>query len=310
MVAFLRRLFNRDKKAPTEASVPPVFDQVLDVSIDPDTKKDAEFDDTIEILQDTDAQTIELEPKTLVSGQIIAQKRDAAIVDIGYSSHVGSVRKRNEDSALVLTTTSLGESALPAFGLFIIADGMGGHSDGQKASQLAARIVAQQVMNKIYPAYLNVENREPSQPVQDILGDALQKANWQVYEANSESGTTCTSILLVGNRLYAAHVGDSRAYLIRENDEQVELLTVDHSFVQRLQDAGQITAAEASVHPQRNILYRAIGQGEKLDIDTFSRSLVESCTLLMCSDGLWGLVPSDIIRKIALAAPMAQQACD
>lgn len=310
-MAFLRRLINRNiKTAPTQPEPPDL--ETLDVTKAPEPAATKDIDDTLEIKiqpQEIEITTPDSDIPSIPRPKL-SHKLDKSIYEVGYFTHVGRVRKRNEDSALVLTTTSLGESSLAAFGLYIVADGMGGHSDGQKASQLAIRIVAQQVMNHIYPPYLSIDNHEPSQPVQDILGDAVQKANWQVFEANSESGTTLTAILLVGNRLYAAHVGDSRAYMIKSASEKAELLTLDHSFVQRLQDAGQITAEEASVHPQRNILYRAVGQGEKLEIDTFSKSLTESCYLLICSDGLWGQVPIQIIQQTVLSAPTSQTACE
>ncbi len=231
-------------------------------------------------------------------------------LSVGHATHVGRVRRRNEDSALVVTTASLGDAALPPYGLFIVADGMGGHSEGQQASQMAARIVARDVMEKIFPPFLNVGASEPSQPVQVILESSLQAANWEVQTRNPESGTTLTAALVLGERLYVAHVGDSRAYLVRDGDSPMELLTLDHSFVQRLQDTGQITAEEAAIHPQRNILYRAIGQGERLEVDTFSRPFPRASWLVLCSDGLWGVVGEAAMRAAVTLAANPQQACD
>jgi len=229
---------------------------------------------------------------------------------VGYASHVGRVRQRNEDSAIVATSMMLGDSALPPFGLFVVADGMGGHSQGQEASQLATRIIARDVMSQIYVPFLQIDSTEPAKPVQDILAESLQTSNWQVNAINPESGTTLTAALVLGNRLYVAHVGDSRAYLLRDSGSPAELLTLDHSFVQRLQDTGQITPEEAIVHPQRNILYRAIGQGDKLEVDTFSRSLPRPSWLLLCSDGLWGVVRPELIQAVTVSAATPQQACD
>jgi protein phosphatase len=138
----------------------------------------------------------------------------------------------------------------------------------------------------------------------------LQTANWDVHAANAESGTTLTATLILAERLYIAHVGDSRAYLIQDGDGEVELLTLDHSFVQRLQDTGQITEEEAAVHPQRNILYRAIGQGERLSIDTFSRPFPKPSWLILCSDGLWGVVDIEFLKASVTSAATPQQACD
>jgi protein phosphatase len=101
---------------------------------------------------------------------------------------------------------------------------------------------------------------------------------------------------LLGQRLFIAHVGDSRAYMLIDNE--LSLLTTDHSYVQRLQDAGQLTEEEAAVHPQRNMLYKAVGQGGLLEIDTFTRSLPGSGMLVLCSDGLWGLVNDSKIQEV------------
>jgi serine/threonine protein phosphatase PrpC len=228
----------------------------------------------------------------------------------GYATHVGCVRTRNEDSVLALTLALLGESTDLSFGLFMVADGMGGHSEGQRASQLATRVVAREVMARLYGPFLQVDDSDAPGPVLTILTESLQMANWRINRENPQSGTTLTAGLIVGNRLYMAHVGDSRAYLISGDESDSELLTLDHSFVQRLQDSGQISSEEALVHPQRNILYRAVGQGEKLDIDTFSRVIPRPGWLLLCSDGLWGIVKSERLVETVVALQDPQQVCD
>ncbi len=149
----------------------------------------------------------------------------------------------------MISSKTLGDSVLPSFGLYVVADGMGGHSDGQRASQLAVRIVARDVMKEIFPPFLQIDQSEPTKPVQSILENALQSANWEIQASNPESGTTVTAALLVGERLFLAHVGDSRAYLIQDKESPAELISLDHSFVQRLQDTGQITAEEERSTP-------------------------------------------------------------
>jgi serine/threonine protein phosphatase PrpC len=228
----------------------------------------------------------------------------------GYATHVGWVRTRNEDSILALTLALLGEMTDLSFGLFMVADGMGGHSEGQKASQLATRIVAKEVMARLYGPFLQVDDSDTPGPVLTILTESLQLANWRINRENPQSGTTLTVGLIVGSRLYIAHVGDSRAYLIDGTDTDSELLTLDHSFVQRLQDSGQISPEEALVHPQRNILYRAIGQGERLEIDTFSRVIPRPGWLLLCSDGLWGVLTAETLVDTVIALQDPQQICD
>ncbi len=231
-------------------------------------------------------------------------------LDVGCASHVGHVRQRNEDSILVITSTSLGDSALPPFGMFIVADGMGGHSDGHRASQMAARMVAREVVGQVYAPYLRVDPADAPGPIQEVLGEALRKASRNVRAESPESGTTLTAALVLGTRIYVAHVGDSRAYLIDGGGSEMELLTLDHSFVQRLQDIGQITHEEAATHPEKNILYRAIGQEHELEVDTFTRALPTPSWLLLCSDGLWGVVPPETILAAACGADGPQQACN
>jgi serine/threonine protein phosphatase PrpC len=310
-VGFLRQLFKKDKPGDVDLPEPAIPKR--------EVAEDAPADETLVPLDDED--TIVPPPPTRPSddreGEVTSADQPEAVASrsrrtltVGHATDVGRVRRRNEDSALVITAASLGDSSLPPYGLFIVADGMGGHSEGQQASQMAARIVARDVMGKIFPPFLNIGSSEPSQPVQVILESSLQAANWEVQASNPESGTTVTAALVLGERLYVAHVGDSRAYLIRGGESPPELLTLDHSFVQRLQDTGQITAQEAASHPQRNILYRAVGQGERLEVDTFSRPFPRQSWLLLCSDGLWGVVSETTMRAAVTLAATPQQACD
>jgi protein phosphatase len=103
-------------------------------------------------------------------------------------------------------------------------------------------------------------------------------------------------------------VGDSRAYLVGKNGG-MEALTRDHSLVKRLVELGQITTDEAAVHPQRNVLYRALGQGEPFDPDVSSIRMPEAGYLLLCSDGLWGVVPEETMHRIIMNSPGMDQAC-
>ncbi len=217
------------------------------------------------------------------------------------SCHIGNVRSRNEDSSYIFTAESGGQEPLIPFGLYIVADGMGGHHAGHEASKGVSRLVAQHVMERIYlPLLKNIpdDNGQPPEPVSEVILDAVQAANQQIHspDPGKDSGTTLTAALVFGRRLYVAHVGDSRAYLLV--DGELKQVTIDHSYVRRLIEAGQITEDEAAVHPQRNMLYRAVGQGGDLQIDTFTQSLPNSGKLFICSDGLWGLIPNPVIRDI------------
>ena len=309
---FLRQLFNRDEK-PEEILVPEaeLLEELEEIQVQATRPTETAEDDEDTIVPTAPGPDEEDDGEiTLAKDQSPVKKMGAPSIRVGYATHVGRVRKRNEDSALVISSKTLGDSVLPSFGLYVVADGMGGHSDGQMASQLAVRIVARDVMKEIFTPYLQIDHSEPGKPVQSILETALQSANWEIQANNPESGTTLTAALLLGERLFLAHVGDSRAYLIQNNDSPAELITLDHSFVQRLQDTGQITAEEASIHPQRNILYRAVGQGERLDVDTFTRPFPRPGWLVICSDGLWGEVDIALIQAAVTSAGSPQQACD
>jgi len=183
---------------------------------------------------------------------------------IGIAQHVGRVRTHNEDVLLAFQGELAGLESMPHFGLFVVADGMGGHALGERASGIAARTVAKEALNQIVPFLLAMPDSDPDRPsLLEIMEQAMNAANQAVFAGVPEGGgTTLTCALLIGEQLVLSHVGDSRAYLIMP--DSFEQLTRDHSLVQRLQELGQLSAAEAAVHPQRNVLYRAVGQGEGL----------------------------------------------
>lgn len=214
-------------------------------------------------------------------------------------SHLGAVRERNEDACFTFASESGGDAPFPPVGLFIVADGMGGHLDGHRASNLVSRIVASHILERLYLPLLRGDDPASRPPVQEVMESAVNLANDALYipDRDKEMGTTLTAALIFGSRLFLVHVGDSRAYLATEGEE-LQSVTTDHSVVQALQDAGQLTAEEAAVHPNRNLLLRAL-MGEPLEqIDAFTRSLPEEGTLLLCSDGLWGLVSDATIQEI------------
>lgn len=223
--------------------------------------------------------------------------------------HIGAVRARNEDASFSFISATGGQDPLIPFGLFVVADGMGGHQDGHMASRLASHVVGRKILSAIYLPLLNPSaEKGRQQPVQETIFEAVQEANLALHQGGKESGTTLTAALILGRRLYLAHVGDSRAYLY--TDERLEIITVDHSYVRRLQDVGQLTAEEAASHPHRNVLYRAVGQGAELEIDTFTRALPAEGKLVLCSDGLWGLVPDPMLQSILEEDITLQQMVD
>jgi protein phosphatase len=176
------------------------------------------------------------------------------------------------------------------------------------ASSLAARVVASQLMRDVYTPYLLQATPTSEQvPLTTALETAVEAANQAVHTQVPGSGTTLTCALIIDARAYLAHVGDSRAYLYY--NQHLKQVTKDHSYVDKLVELGQITLEAAAVHPQRNVLYRAVGQGEQLEIDLHLIDLPVGARLLLCCDGLWGMLPDPIIQAILASAQTPQDAC-
>lgn len=233
----------------------------------------------------------------------------ASALQVAHAQSVGRVRDHNEDSLLAITCSFEGVNRIPSFGLYIVADGMGGHNMGEKASAVAARSIAHDIVKNIYFSLLSENNDDVDRPpLQEIMVNALVGSNQSVTKAVGEGGTTGTVAMVFNDQLIIGHVGDSRAYIIAASG--LEQLTRDHSLVRRLQELGQITEAEAAIHPQRNVLYRAIGQGDGLEVDTQTLQLSPGMKVLLCSDGLWGLVGDNQMRDIINSSSTLQIACD
>lgn len=214
-----------------------------------------------------------------------AHTRRGAITTFGSRTDVGCVRDHNEDSLVV---------APP---LFVVADGMGGHAAGEVASEIATSILAE---------------KAPQTPDAEALGRAVEEANLEIIAAAEDGrgregmGTTCTAAILKEDRLIIAQVGDSRAYLLHKG--QMQQLTRDHSLVADLIEAGQITEAEARVHPQRSVITRALGSDPRTQPDLFELTAEAGDRLLLCSDGLSTMLEDDQIAKI-LASHSEPQRC-
>ena len=227
---------------------------------------------------------------------------------VGHVSDVGLVRPHNEDVLLVIESVFEGDKTLETVGLFIVADGMGGHQAGEVASALAARTVARCLVQDVYISYLQQASHQADQlPLTEALLKAVETANQAVHGEVPGSGTTLTCALVINTRAYLAHVGDSRAYLYY--NQELKQITRDHSYVDKLVELGQITVEAAAVHPQRNVLYRAVGQGDQLEIDIHLVDLPAGSRLLLCSDGLWGMLPDEVIQAVLASASSPQDAC-
>jgi serine/threonine protein phosphatase PrpC len=224
------------------------------------------------------------------------------------SQSVGKQRDLNEDSLLAITTIMAGNSGNLPFGLYIVADGMGGHQFGEVASNAAIRTVAGYVMKKFHSYLFQVKADAMDESFQEIMSAAVSEAQRIIQREAPGSGTTLTAALVLGQQITIAHVGDSRAYFVYP-DGRMESVTRDHSLVQRLQELGHITPEEAENYPHRNVLYKALGQGDILDPEIFTLSFPQPGTLMICSDGMWGVVAEqDIVRAIN-EAPNLQRAC-
>jgi serine/threonine protein phosphatase PrpC len=228
------------------------------------------------------------------------------IVGIGHS--VGMQREHNEDAIFSISSNVLTDSRSLPFGIFVIADGMGGHQHGEIASGLAVRAVSSYLVRKLFLPVFSIKPETPGQSLQEMLQESVMEAHRAITKDAAGGGTTLTLAVIMGEQLIIAHIGDSRAYAIY-TDGSLRVLTRDHSLVKRLEELGQITSDEASIHPQRNVLYRALGQGEPSDPDIATYPLPQGGHLMLCSDGLWGLVPEQELVRIIKESSTPEIAC-
>ena len=205
----------------------------------------------------------------------------------GARSDVGLVRGHNEDSFLLRTP------------LFMVSDGMGGHAAGEVASSIAVETVGEQA---------------PGTADDVLLGASVEAANMAVIEAAEQGigkpgmGCTATAVLIEKNKMAVAHVGDSRAYVLRQGT--LVRITHDHSYVEELVDSGQITADEARAHPSRSIITRALGSDPDMYADHFSLEVNDGDRIILCSDGLSSMISDAEIESLAVSSVSPQQAAD
>lgn len=226
---------------------------------------------------------------------------------IGQASHVGCAREHNEDASLALQFLLVERDEIPSpLGLFVLADGAGGHSQGQQASALACRQAAAYLLRRILLPLLD-DTGEYAQrvPINDVLESSVTVAHDTIAHRLPEAATTLTIALALDSSVYIAHVGDSRAYL--GNQGRLQCLTQDHSMAARLLEMGQMTAEELG--SQRHILYRAVGRGSRIEPDIVYHGLEPGDYLLLCCDGLWGQVSDGEISAIVDATATPDAAC-
>lgn len=216
---------------------------------------------------------------------------------VAARTDVGMIRSGNEDSFFAHAT--------PQAGLFIVADGMGGHAAGEVASEMAVQIVARELSS-----------------IADLHGDgvrervslALREANRAIFErtlAESDKqgmGTTASVLMLSGKRYLIGQVGDSRIYMLR--DGGLKQLTKDHSYVQEQVDAGLLTPEQARYHPYSNVITRCVGAGEAIEPDTFAGEVKPGDVFLVASDGLTGMVDDRRLQQLLLSRATARRVVD
>jgi protein phosphatase len=233
----------------------------------------------------------------IVSQETTALKPPQFLMGCGQSA--GLQRDHNEDTIFFMSSLLAdGVNDLP-FGLCVVADGMGGHLNGEVASGVAARTVARILINKVYSHLLEINPDPMDESLQETIEHAVNEVQKSVLRYAPGGGTTLTIALLLGEQVTIAHVGDSRAYFIYP-DGRIQRLTKDHSLVQRMVDLEEITEAEAKNHPHRNVLLKAIGQSEPVYPDVQTHQIPKFGYLMLCSDGLWGVITeADIYRFIS-----------
>ena len=209
---------------------------------------------------------------------------------------IGRVRSVNQDSRFA-TTEPIG----PLSNLFIVADGMGGHRAGDRASRLLIDSLTDYIGNC------------GDQTAVAALNNGIAEANRKIYEAAaadqslSGMGTTLVAATIEGSTLYVANVGDSRLYLIER--EGIRQVTRDHSYVEEMVSLGQMNRGSAAYREQKNIIMRAVGIADHVDVDFFEVSLKAGDYILLCSDGLSNMVDnSAIFRLVLLPGPLESKA--
>lgn len=237
------------------------------------------------------------------------QRAESLTLVAGRRSHVGMVRDHNEDSLMTLELQRVQLSESQPAGVYVVADGMGGHEAGEVASGIAINTVATVLTQKLLQPTL--AGNPPPTPG-DLLKEAFQEANRAVNErgrkARTDMGTTLVGALVIGNQAYIANIGDSRCY--RLSGGELKQVTADHSLVARLVAANQITPEEARVHPQRNYIYRTVGDKPQVEVDLFQVRLKPDDCLLLCSDGLSGMVDDPLIQATLLSQRPPQAVCE
>ncbi|MBO0793153.1 MAG: serine/threonine-protein phosphatase [Ktedonobacteraceae bacterium] len=220
------------------------------------------------------------------------------LVGVGLDPGITRRDAPNEDTLLSVQCTRFTTGSPEPIGLFMVADGMGGHANGQEASRLAIQTIGDAIVPVL------TRDAEQIDSFAALLKDGIHRANLALYRRNRQEpdmmGTTLTAALVTADAAYVANVGDSRTYLYRPSTG-LRQLTRDHSLVARMVENGVITRDEVYTHPKRNQIYRCLGDHSTVDVDSFMEKLRAGDVLLLCSDGLWEMVRDGDIERIIQA---------
>jgi serine/threonine protein phosphatase PrpC len=238
-------------------------------------------------------QFIELEKTEPYNRYPVSDTRFQLVVGTRSDPGIKRKYKPNEDSLFAAQGLIEETPITHPYGLFVIADGMGGHANGQDASRLAIQTIIEYILPRLI--------KQPTDEYAKVLVEGIQSANLAVHqrniEQNGDMGTTVTGALVVDNVAYVVNVGDSRTYLYREQDG-LKKITNDHSVVASLVEAGIIKPDDIYTHPKRSHIYRSLGEKPNVEIDLFTVPLQEGDKLLLCSDGLWDMVRDPKIEDL------------
>jgi serine/threonine protein phosphatase PrpC len=236
----------------------------------------------------------------------------------GKRTDVGRQRDHNEDYIGYYSFSLMQSADAPEVGLYIVADGMGGHQAGELASMDVVKAVVQHIQDNLHVLQSAPKLKRATVRLDnvitpgEVLQQAVQSANQQLYKirtgAGGDRGTTITAALVIGDTCAIANVGDSRTYHYH-NGELLQI-TRDHSLVASLLAAGMIQPEEVRSHPQRNQIFRQLGDKPNVEIDIYSLALAPGDKLVLCCDGLWEMVLDAEIVQILQQAPSPQAACD
>lgn len=227
------------------------------------------------------------------------------VFDSSGKTDVGKQREHNEDSVLG-NEESFKHKGID--GLYIVADGMGGHAAGEVASAIAVDVIKSQCIKGEFPRGIQNFGQLTQDEKRQWISDVISKANAAIFNRGkgkgegNDMGSTTVMAIRSGDEVAVANVGDSRAYMISKDGKTISQITQDHSLVANLVAAGVIDEEQAKVHPQRNVIWKTMGDKPKIEPDVFFAKIPSGGSMILCSDGLSGMVDDDQIRKIVTTA--------